>query len=87
MFSDSTLLSSATQHFCFVLQAHLFSATTLLHNATTLLFHVASMSVQCFNTSVQCFNTSVQYCTVFSSTYCAASLSFIVTCLCRQILI
>ena len=43
----------------------------LLYSATTLLISVANMSVQCFG-------TFVQYCTVPSSTYCAAFLSFIV---------
>ena len=44
-------------------------------SATTLLFRVAG-------TSVQCFGTSVQYYTVLLGTYCAASISFIVTSVC-----
>ena len=50
-----------------------------MHCATTLMFRVAG-------TFVQCFDTSVQYCTIPSSTYCATSLSFIVTGLCRKYL-
>ena len=65
------------QHFCFMWQAHLISVMAPLHGATTLLFRIAGMSYQCFG-------TSVQYCTVPLSTYFAASLSFIVTSLCRQ---
>ena len=83
MFSASALLSSATTLLFRVTgtsnsaTALLNSATALLHRATTLLFCVTYRSVQCFG-------TYVQYCTIPLGTYCVASLSFIVTGLCRQ---
>ena len=53
------------------------SAMALLHSSTTLLIRVAG-------TSVQCFGTSFQYCTIPLGTYCVASLSLIVTGLCKK---
>ena len=58
----------------------MFSAKALLHSAMALLFRVVGMYVQCFG-------TFVQYCTVPLGIYCVASLSFIVSGVCRQIFI